>query len=145
MIKQIIFAITLILTLGVFALTISRLVSYFRHTKANFPIRDIGKRFIVTIKVAIGQTKIFRRPAIGFVHAIVFWGFCVITFGSIEMVLDGLSGNEKSLSHLGWLHTIIMASGDVFALLVTLSIIIFIVRRLFLHISRFEGIEMRKK
>ena len=145
MIKQIIFAITLILTLGVFAFTISRLVSYFRYTKANFPILGFGKRFIVTIKVAIGQTKIFRRPAIGFVHAIVFWGFCVITFGSIEMVLDGLSGNEKSLSNLGWLHTIIMASGDVFALLVTLSIIIFIVRRLFLHISRFEGIEMRKK
>jgi len=145
MIKQIIFAFTVLLTLGVFSFTITRLIRFFRFTKANFPIRDIGKRILITLEVAIGQTKIFRRPVIGFFHAIVFWGFCVITFGSFEMIIDGLSGSEKTFSGLGWLHTIIMASGDVFALLVTVSIIIFIVRRLFLHISRFEGAEMKKK
>ena len=145
MIKQIIFTFTILLTLGAFAFTITRLIRFFRFTKANFPIRNFRKRIMITLEVAIGQTKIFRRPVIGFFHAIVFWGFCVITFGSLEMVIDGLSGNEKSFSNMGWLHSVIMASGDVFALLVTASIIIFMVRRLFLHISRFEGIEMKKK
>jgi heterodisulfide reductase subunit C/nitrate reductase gamma subunit len=144
MAKQVIFAFTVLITLGVFTFTIFRLVSYFKFTKANFPIHNIGKRFMVMIEVAIGQTKIFRRPVIGFFHAIVFWGFCVILFGSIEMIIDGLLGIEKSLKVLGILHNIIMASGDVFALLVAISIIIFLVRRLFLHISRFEGVEMRK-
>ena len=37
-----------------------------------------------------------------------------------------------------------MASGDIFALLVAISIIIFLSRRLFFHIKRFEGIEMKK-
>jgi len=144
MAKQIIFALTMILTLGVFTFTAKRLFSYFKFTKANFPIRDFGKRFHVMLEVAIGQTKIFRRPVIGFFHAVVFWGFCVILFGSVEMIIDGLFGIERSLKILGFLHSIIMASGDVFALLVAISIIVFMVRRLFMHISRFEGIEMKK-
>jgi heterodisulfide reductase subunit C/nitrate reductase gamma subunit len=96
------------------------------------------------LEVAIGQTKIFRRPVIGFFHAVVFWGFCVILFGSVEMIIDGLFGIEKSLKILGFLHSVIMASGDVFALLVAISILVFMIRRIFMHISRFEGIEMKK-
>lgn len=145
MAKQIVFALTILITLGVFTFTILRLISWFKFTKANFPIRDFGKRFMVMLDVAIGQTKIFRRPVIGFFHALVFWGFCVIIFGSFEMIIDGLFGVERSLKFMGSLHDIIMASGDIFALLVAVSIIIFIVRRLFMHISRFEGIEMKKK
>jgi heterodisulfide reductase subunit C/nitrate reductase gamma subunit len=144
MAKQIVFALTILITLGVFTFTIRRLISYFKFTKANFPIRDFGKRFIVMLDVAIGQTKIFRHPVIGFFHALVFWGFCVIIFGSIEMIIDGMFGIDKSLKAFGFLYNIIMASGDVFALLVAISILIFMVRRLFLHITRFEGIEMKK-
>jgi len=70
--KQIVFALAILITLGVFTFTILRLISYFRFTKANFPIRDFGKRFMVMLEVAIGQTKIFRRPVIGFFHALVF-------------------------------------------------------------------------
>jgi len=145
MAKQIVFALTILITLGVFTFTFLRLISYFRFTKANFPIRDFGKRFIVMMDVAIGQTKIFRRPVIGFFHALVFWGFCVIIFGSIEMLIDGLFGLERSLKVIGIFHNIIMASGDTFALLVAISILIFMARRLFMHVSRFEGIEMKKK
>lgn len=97
------------------------------------------------LKVAFGQTKIFRRPVIGFFHALVFWGFCVILIGSIEMVIDGLAGTEKSLSFLGAVHDIIMASGDIFALLVAISILIFSYRRSVMHVKRFDGIEMKPK
>ena len=95
--------------------------------------------------VAFGQTKIFRQPVIGFFHALVFWGFCVILIGSAEMVIDGLTGTERVLHFLGPVYNFIMASGDIFALLVVVSIIIFLIRRLFLHISRFEGIEMKRR
>jgi len=144
MTRQIIFAITLLITLGVFFYTINRLISYFRFTKP-FPVTNFGKRFGIMMKVAFGQTKIFRRPVIGFFHAIVFWGFCVIIFGSIEMVIDGLAGTDKILRFLGPFYNILMASGDIFALLVAISIIIFLSRRLFFHIKRFEGIEMKKR
>lgn len=145
MIKQIIFALTLLITIGAFSYTINRLVSFFRFTRPAFLVRDFGKRILITLEVAMGQTKIFRRPAIGLAHALVFWGFCVILFGSIEIVIDGLFGTERALKVLGPLYDVLMASGDIFALIVAVSIIIFLVRRLFLNIKRFGGIEMKHR
>jgi heterodisulfide reductase subunit C len=143
MVKQIVFAITLCLTVGIFLYTIRRIISYFKFTKPAFPVRDLGKRFLVMMDVAIGQTKIFRRPVTGLFHALVFWGFCVIAFGSIEMVIDGLFGTERFLKLLGPVYDVITASGDIFGLIVGLCIMIFLFRRMFLHIRRFEGIEMK--
>jgi heterodisulfide reductase subunit C/nitrate reductase gamma subunit len=145
MIKQIVFAFTLLFTLGVFYYTISRIVKFFRFTKPAFPVKDFWKRINVMLTVAFGQSKIFRKPILGLFHALVFWGFCVIIFGSIEMVIDGLTGTEKVLKFLGPVYNILMASGDIFALIVAVAIIIFLARRLFFHIKRFEGIEMKKR
>jgi len=144
MTKQIIFAIALLLTIGVFSYTINRIIGFFRLTRPAFPVRDFGKRIKVMLTVAFGQTKSFRKPVLGFAHALVFWGFCVIIIGSIEMVIDGLAGSERVLQILGPVYNIIMASGDIFALIVAISIIIFLIRRIFFHIKRFEGIEMKK-
>jgi heterodisulfide reductase subunit C len=144
MTKQIIFAITLLITFGVFFFTINRIIGFFKLTRSGFPVQNLGQRFSLMLKIAFGQTKIFRRPVIGFFHALVFWGFCVILLGSIEMVIDGLFGTDKALTFLGPLYKIIMGSGDIFALLVAVSIIVFLSRRLFFHIKRFEGIEMKK-
>ncbi len=145
MTKQIIFAVALLITIGAFALTVRRIVSFFRFTRQAFPVRDFGKRFGVMMNVAFGQTKIFRMPVLGFLHALVFWGFCIILFGSVEMVIDGLSGTERVLKFLGPVYGFLMATGDIFAFIIALSIIVFLSRRLFFHIKRFEGIEMKKR
>jgi len=120
---QIIFAFALLVTLGVFAYTVRRLARYFSFTRRAFPVKDFGKRFGLMMKVAFGQTKIFRRPLPGIFHALVFWGFCVIIFGSIEMVIDGLAGSDRILRFLGPVYDFLTASGDVFALLVGVSIV----------------------
>jgi len=137
MTKQLIFAITLLITLGVFAFTVRRIVSFFKFTRPAFPVKNFGKRFRVMMNVAFGQTKIFRIPVLGLIHALVFWGFCIIIFGSIEMVADGLTGTEKILRILGPFYDFLMATGDIFALIIAVSIIIFLSRRLFFHIKRF--------
>jgi heterodisulfide reductase subunit C/nitrate reductase gamma subunit len=144
MTKQIVFTTTLLITIGAFSYTINRIVRFFRFTRPAFQVKDFGKRIKVMLTVAFGQTKIFRRPVIGLFHALVFWGFCVIIFGSLGMVIDGLTGTERVLQFLGPVYKIIMASGDIFALLVAISIIIFMSRRIFFHIKRFEGIEMKR-
>jgi Fe-S oxidoreductase/nitrate reductase gamma subunit len=144
MIRQVVFSLALLVTLGVFAFTTRRIVSFFRLTRPGFPVKQLGKRFGVMLKVAFGQTKIFRRPVTGLAHALVFWGFCIILFGSIEMVIDGLAGTDKSLSFLGGFYRFLMGSGDIFAYIVAIAVITFLVRRIFLHIRRFEGIEMKK-
>ncbi len=142
MVKQIIFTLTLLISFGLLTFSFYRVFALLRLTKP-FPIKNIGARIWLVLKVAFGQTKIFRRPIIGFFHALVFWGFCVILFGSLEMMIDGVSGLEKSLSFLGVIYKFVIACGDVFALLVLVSIIIFLFRRIFIHVKRFSGIEMR--
>jgi len=142
MLKQIIFISCLIFAFGALSYSFLKIFAFFKLTK-TFPVRDFGKRTIIMLKIAIGQTKIFRRPLTGFFHALVFWGFCVILFGSLEMMLDGVFDSEKCFSFLGFIYNFLIASGDIFALLVLISVIIFLFRRLCLHIKRFTGIEMK--
>lgn len=144
MMKQIIFSIVLLATLGVFAYSMKRLWYNFSLTH-KYPIGNWGERFMIMLKVAIGQTKIFRYPIAGFFHALVFWGFIVITLGSIEMVVDGLIGRERVFAPTGWFYDFVTASGDIMAYVIIVSILVFIGRRLFIRIKRFYGIEMKPK
>ncbi|MBS2210334.1 4Fe-4S dicluster domain-containing protein [Carboxylicivirga mesophila] len=140
--NQLVFTIILIAAIAV-------LLRSFWQIRANFALtRDVAfdgqvmKRLRLTAKVALGQTKILRKPFIGLMHALVFWGFIVITIGSLEMVIDGVSGWHRSLSIVGPLYTVIAASGDIFAYVVLAGIILFLARRLLMHIRRFEGAEL---
>lgn len=144
MVKQIIFSITLLITLGVFAYSMWRLWYNFSLTKKE-AIGQWGLRLRIMLKVAIGQTKIFRYPIAGFFHALTFWGFIVITLGSIEMVVDGITGSERIMSSTGWFYHFVTASGDIMAYVIILCILIFLARRLFIKVRRFYGIEMKPK
>jgi heterodisulfide reductase subunit C/nitrate reductase gamma subunit len=144
MLKQILFSITLLLTLLAFVYSVRVYYSRFRHTKF-FPIANIGKRIGIMLKVAIGQKKILRKPIIGLIHALVFWGFLVITIGSIEMVIDGLSNSERILGSLGLFYNIVVGSGDLMALFIAFAMLVFLYRRIVLKIKRFDGIEMKNK
>lgn len=142
MIKQIIFLIVLLITIGVFAWTMQRIFKYLKLTKKK-PLGDWGKRINETIKIAFLQEKILRKPLVGIMHALVWWGFILILFGSIEMVIDGLFGTERVFQFLGPVYNFLMASGDIFALIIAIAVIAFLFRRLFMHIKRFYGPEMK--
>jgi len=121
-----------------------KIYSFIKLTKAFKP-GSLLKRLKITINVAFLQSKILRRPVIGVIHAFVFWGFCVILFGSLEMLIDGISGTEKSLLALGIVYKVFMVSGDVFAYIIFVAILIFLARRTILKVKRFQGIEMKHK
>jgi len=142
MIKQMLFILSLVVTLVAFGYTTRRIISFFKLTRPAFFIRDFGKRLRITLKVAIGQSKIFRRPVIGLMHALVFWGFLVILFGSIEMIIDGVARTERILTVLGPLYDVIIACSDLFAAVILVAIVAFLFRRIFMHIKRFTGMEM---
>ncbi len=142
--SQMVFIITLILTIVAFSITLYRLYCFFKLTQKH-SVSNWGKRIGLVLKIALGQTKIFRFPFAGLLHAITFWGFLVILFGSIEMVIDGVFGMHKSLSFLGGLYRIIMGFGDIFAFLICIAVIIFIIRRITHTVKRFDGAEMKHK
>ena len=97
------------------------------------------------IMVSGFQTKILRKPVIGLLHALVFWGFMVILIGSIEMIIDGITGHEKIFAFLGPFYDFFMASGDIFAYIIVIAISVFLVRRLSGNIKRFNGPELSHK
>ena len=145
MTKQIAFAIFMALSLGLFTFTVLRLVSFFKLTKKAFPIDRIPERIGILMLVAFGQSKILRRPMIGLMHALVYWGFLVITIGSAEMVFDGLAGTERALSFIGAAYSFVTASGDLFAAFIIFACTAFLVRRHIMKVKRFSGVEMTTK
>src|SRR5688500_18648039 len=42
------------------------------------------------LKVGIAQTKILRDPVAGVMHATIFWGFMVLTAGTVELLISGV-------------------------------------------------------
>ena len=142
---MLVFTFFLLLAIGFFIYTMSRIVAFFRLTHPAYPIRAIGQRILITLKTALLQDKIFRFPFSGFLHAMVFWGFLSIQFVNFEMIIDGVSGGEKSLAFLGRFYAFMVGVADVFAYIVALFVLIFLVRRAFLHISRLHGKELKPR
>lgn len=142
MTKSLIFALILIITIGIFLWSVRRIFGIMPLLRP-FPIHQHYKRLKIMLEVAFGQSRIFRRPLVGLAHALVFWGFLIITVGSIEMVIDGLSGQERVFSHWPVFYHIVIFSGDIFSVLVLVSILAFLVRRTLMKIRRFYGIEMK--
>ncbi len=143
--SQIIFSVLLAITIGIFAYSAFRIYQLFKLTKPAYPVKDFGKRIKRTIVNAFLQERIFRNRIAGIMHALVFWGFCMILFGSIEMVIDGVAGTERALSFAGVVYDLLMAAIDIFAYIIAILIVIFIIRRSLLNIKRLHGKELSKK
>ena len=75
---------------GFFALNVQRLVRYLRIGLAENRTNDPAVRVKNVLSIGIAQSKIFRDPIAGPMHAAIFWGFVVLTAGSIEILLQGV-------------------------------------------------------
>lgn len=142
--SNIIFTCILILALGLFSYNLWKIVRNIRLGKSKNRFDQPLKRTKILLKIAFGQTKLFVRPASGILHALVYWGFLVITIGTVEMMVDGIFGLDRSFGVLGGFYDMATASGDIMAVLVLVSCLMFMFRRLFLKIKRFSGNEMKK-
>ena len=142
--NQIIFIITLIATIVGVSFSFWKVFSYMKLLKP-FPIKNIGERLKIFLKVVLFQSKILTRPVIGLMHALVWWGFLFILVGSLEMVIDGIFGLERCLAFLGIFYDILMAAGDISAFVISILIAMFLVRRIFMKVKRFQGVEMKHK
>ena len=141
---SIIFTLILFSALGLFSYNLWKIVRNIRLGRSKNRFDQPLKRTGILLKVAFGQTKLFARPVSGILHALVYWGFLVITIGTLEMMVDGVFGFERLFGGLGSFYNLVTASGDVMAVLVLVSCLIFMFRRLFLKIKRFSGKEMKK-
>jgi Fe-S oxidoreductase len=135
-----IFLLVFAVAAGFFALNVQRLVQYMRLGLPERRTDHALQRLWNVLTIGIAQTKIFRDPVAGPMHALIFWGFMVLTAGTVEILIQGaFSGFSFALFLPRPVYQLYAFSQDVFALLVIGAVAFAFFRRLVLHPRRLEG------
>jgi len=135
-----VFLFILVIAAGFFALNVQRLVSYlnlgYAEDRTDHPLTRIRN----VLAIGIAQKKIFRDPVAGPMHALIFWGFMVLTAGTLEILISGVFPRfSYALVLPRPLYAAFSASQDIFAVLVIAAVSFALYRRLFVHPKRLEG------
>ncbi|MDB4908731.1 MAG: protein of unknown function cysteine-rich region domain protein [Gemmatimonadetes bacterium] len=138
--SNVVFLFILTAAAGFFALNVQRLVRYMMLGHAEGRLDHPWVRAKNVLEIGIAQKKIFRDPVAGPMHALIFWGFMVLTAGTLEILVAGVFPGfsyEHILPHVLWLGY--SNSQDVFAGLVLAAIAFALFRRTVLHPKRLDG------
>ena len=97
------------------------------------------------IRIALGQSKMVTKPISGILHVVVYLGFIIINIEVLEIIIDGITGSHRFFSKIfnTYVYNFLIASFEIFALLVLISVIIFWTRRNIVKIKRFLSSEMK--
>jgi heterodisulfide reductase subunit C len=137
------FAILLIIGIGFFVKNSKKIIRNIKLGK-NIDRFDLpNERFKNMLKIALGQSKMVKRPIAGILHIIVYAGFIIINIEVLEIIIDGLFGTHRVFSVLGSFYSFLIGSFEILAFLVLASVIIFWIRRMVLQIPRFWNKEMK--
>ncbi|HYC51126.1 MAG TPA: (Fe-S)-binding protein [Gemmatimonadaceae bacterium] len=138
--ENVVFLVILVIAAGFFALNVQRLVQYMHLGKSEDRSDNPLHRVWNVLRVGIAQTKILREPVAGIMHATIFWGFMVLTAGTVELLIAGVF---PGFSYERLLPTALYhgyeLSQDAFATLVLGAIGFAYFRRLVLRPRRLAG------
>ncbi|CAM3997531.1 (Fe-S)-binding protein [Flavobacterium weaverense] len=87
--------------------------------------------------IALGQSKMVKRPVAGIMHIIVYLGFIIINIELLEIIIDGLFGTHRIFAFLGTTYDVLIASFEILAVLVLVAVIVFWTRRNVIKLKRF--------
>jgi len=139
---NILFALLLIVGVGYFTMNVKKLIRNIKLGKDLDRSDNSSARWKNMINIALGQSKMVRRPVAGILHIIVYAGFIIINIEVIEIIIDGLFGTHRVFSFAGGLYDFLIGSFEILAFLVLFSVIVFWIRRMIIRIPRFWSKEM---
>lgn len=142
-IAQVLFVIALVAGIGFFARNVRRLIRNIKLGKEIDRSDNPGERFAKMARIAMGQSKMVKRPFAGALHIIVYLGFIIINIEVLEIIIDGIFGTHRVLSFLGSAYNVLIASFEILALLVLIGVILFWTRRNISNIRRFLSRELK--
>ena len=140
-IPNILFVIALVLGIGYFTKNVKKLIRNIRLGKDVDRSDNKSERLNNMIRIALGQSKMVRRPIAGFLHVIVYVGFIIINIEVLEIIIDGIFGTHRIFAFLGGFYDFLIGSFEILALLVFVSVIIFWIRRNAINIARFKSLK----
>lgn len=141
--SSLLFVVLLIIGFGFFVKNIKKLIRNIKLGKDIDRTDNASKRWTVMSLVALGQGKMTVRPVAGILHILVYLGFIIINIELLEIIIDGIFGTHRIFSFMGTFYDFLIASFELLAFLVLLSVTIFWIRRNIIKIKRFWNPEMQ--
>ena len=142
-IPNIVFILALVAGIGYFTKNIRKVIRNIRLGKDVDRSDNKGERFKNMARIALGQSKMVRRPIAGILHLVVYIGFIIINIEVLEIIIDGVLGTHRIFAFLGGLYDFLIASFEVLALLVFVGVVLFWIRRNVIRLKRFWNPEMK--
>jgi heterodisulfide reductase subunit C len=140
---NLIFAILLSVGVGFFTINIRKIVRNINIGQDINRSDNSSKRWANMALIALGQSKMIKRPVAGILHIIVYLGFVIINIEVIEIIIDGLFGTHRVLSFMNGFYDFIIGSFEVLALLVLVAVLIFFARRNIIKLKRFVHSDLK--
>ncbi len=102
-----------------------------------------GIRWKNVILLALGQKKMFKKPLPAILHFFVYAGFILINAEVLEIGIDGILGKHRVFSSfLGGFYGVVIGFFEILAVLVLVSVIIFLIRRNITKVKRLNMPEL---
>jgi len=139
---NILFAIALVLGIGYFVKNIKTLVRNIKLGQDVDVSDNKSQRWKNMAIIALGQSKMVRRPIAGVLHVIVYIGFVVINIEVLEIIIDGLFSTHRIFSGLGSIYGVLIGTFEILAFLVFVAVTVFWIRRNVIKLKRFWKSEM---
>lgn len=137
-IENIIFLILLVAGFGLFAKSLQKIYRNIRLGKEINRSDNKSERWETMARVAMGQSKMVKRPVAGVLHLFVYVGFVIINIELVEIIVDGIFGTHRFLSSVFGhsFYNFFTATLEVLALLVVIGVVVFFIRRNFYGVKR---------
>jgi heterodisulfide reductase subunit C len=142
---NILFAIILFVGVGFFARNIKKIIRNIKLGQVVDASDNKSERWKNVAYIALGQSKMVKRPVSGFLHVIVYVGFVIINIEVLEIIVDGVFGTHRigleilPVSVYGFL----IGAFEILAVLVLAAVIVFWLRRNVIKVKRFLSAEMK--
>ncbi|MCO6163562.1 (Fe-S)-binding protein [Flavobacterium sp. NRK F7] len=140
---NILFAIVLVIGIGYFTKNVKKLIRNIKLGQDVDRKDNPSARWKNMMMIALGQSKMVKRPIAGFLHIIVYVGFIIINLEVLEIIIDGLFGTHRVFAFLGGFYNFLIGSFEILAFLVLVAVIVFWLRRNVIKLQRFWKPEMK--
>lgn len=144
-IDNILFAIILTIGVGFFVKNVKKLIRNIKLGQDVNRTDNSSERWKNMAMIALGQSKMVKRPVSGFLHIIVYVGFIIINLEVLEIIIDGLFGTHRVFKELGVVYGILIGSFEILAVLVLVAVFAFWTRRNIIKLKRFTSLELKGK
>ncbi|MBE3557795.1 MAG: 4Fe-4S dicluster domain-containing protein [Ktedonobacteraceae bacterium] len=134
-IGTVIFVVIFAGALILFGLRVGELITLLAKARPEDRTDHLEDRFGAFLLGVLGQKGVLRDPIPGIAHFFTFWGFIVIQFGLLNLILGAFNGSLPLLGDNPTFATVL----DAFVILVAIALIIFTIRRAIFHPKQLQS------